>query len=118
MLGNKYFFHARNIFTGKEHYPCISAYTSKPLLSPVVTKKRYTLLSIDEEGFSQLLNEDNPTLIREDLRLNLEQSEGYYKDKITQRVFEIIDSCSKGENMECQVTVISALGHEMIQDPV
>lgn len=88
-----------DIFTGKK-YEDISP-TSHNMMSPIVTRKDFQLVDIDDEGFVTLMDDKNDT--RSDLRLDLEE------DEIHKKVKEEFD-----EGKDLLVTVLSAMSTEKI----
>ena len=78
--------------------------TSDNVDAPVVTKKEFTLLSIDDDGFMQLMNEIGE--IKEDLKI----SEDEWLKDVTDEARTILDEASK----ECLVTIVSAMGQEKL----
>ena len=88
-----------DIFTGKK-YEDISP-SSHNMMSPIVTRKDFQLLDIDEEGFITIMDDKNET--RSDLRLDMENDEVHQKTK------EEFD-----EGKDLLVTVLSALGKEKV----
>lgn len=84
-------------------YECTFS-TSDNVDAPVVTKKEYTLLSIDDEGFMQLMNEIGE--IKEDLKIPEDE---WLKD-VTDKARTILDEAAK----ECLVTIVSAMGQEKL----
>jgi translation initiation factor 5A len=91
-----------DIFTSSK-YECTFS-TSDNVDAPVVTKKEFTLLSIDDEGFMQLMNEMGE--IKEDLKIPEDE---WLKDA-TDKARTILDEASK----ECLVTIVSAMGQEKL----
>lgn len=90
---------AVDIFTGKK-YEDISP-SSHNMDQPVVTRKDFQLIDIDEEGFVTVMDDKNDT--RSDLRLDVDGEELHKKVK---EEFE--------EGKDLHVTVLSALGTEKI----
>lgn len=88
-----------DIFTGKK-YEDISP-SSHNMNSPVVTRKDYQLIDVDEEGFITIMDDKNDT--RSDIRMDLENNEVHKKVK------EDFD-----DDKDQIVTVLSAMGHEKI----
>ena len=72
--------------------------------APLVVRKEYTLINIDDEGFMSLMDESGT--MKEDLKL---PTEDWLKD-VTARCREVL---SAGEK-ECLVSVISATGMEKL----
>ena len=69
-------------------YECTFS-TSDNVDAPVVTKKEYTLLSIDDEGFMQLMNEIGE--IKEDLKIPEDE---WLKD-VTDKARTILDEAPR-----------------------
>lgn len=90
---------AVDIFTGKK-YEDISP-SSHNMDQPIVTRKDFQLIDIDEEGFVTVMDDKNDT--RSDLRLDVDGEELHKKVK---EEFE--------EGKDLHVTVLSALGTEKI----
>lgn len=90
---------AVDIFTGKK-LEDISP-TSHNMMSPIVTRKDYQLIDVDEEGFITTMDDKNDT--RSDLKLDLE------KDDLQKKVKEEFD-----EGKDLMVTVLSAMGKEKV----
>lgn len=88
-----------DIFTGKK-YEDISP-SSHNMMSPVVTRKDYQLVDIDEEGYVSLMDDKNE--MRSDLSIDPEGDEIHRKAK------EDFDS-----EKDLLLTVLSALGTEKI----
>ncbi|CAN8067783.1 unnamed protein product [Agarophyton chilense] len=88
-----------DIFSGRK-YEDISP-SSHNMMSPIVTRKDYQLLDIDEEGFVTLMDDKNET--RSDLRLDSTV------DEIHKKVQEDFDA-----GKDLFLTVLSALGKEKI----
>lgn len=91
-----------DIFTSNK-YECTFS-TGDNVDSPVVDRKEYTLLTIDDEGYMSLMKDDGE--IKEDLRLPEDE---WLKD-VTERVKEILAAGEK----ECIVTVVGAMGQEKL----
>lgn len=90
---------ATDIFTGKK-YEDISP-SSHNMDQPIVTRKDFQLIDIDEEGFVTVMDDKNET--RSDLRLDVDGDDVHKKVK---EEFE--------EGKDLHVTVLSALGTEKI----
>lgn len=88
-----------DIFTGRK-YEDISP-SSHNMMSPVVTRKDFQLIDMDEEGFVTLMDDKNDT--RSDLRLDVENDEIHKKAK------EDFD-----EGKDLLLTVLSALDKEKV----
>eukprot|EP00178_Gracilaria_changii_P001634 TRINITY_DN122_c0_g1_i2.p1 TRINITY_DN122_c0_g1~~TRINITY_DN122_c0_g1_i2.p1 ORF type:complete len:211 (-),score=46.83 TRINITY_DN122_c0_g1_i2:1991-2623(-) len=88
-----------DIFTGKK-YEDISP-SSHNMMSPIVTRKDYQLIDVDEEGFVTLMDDKHET--RSDLRLDVDGEEVHKKCK---------DDFDEGKDLI--VTVLSALGIEKV----
>lgn len=71
------------------------------MAQPIVNRKDYQLIDIDEEGYITMMDEKNNT--RSDLRLDVEGEEGHKKVK---------DEFEEGKDLV--VTVLSALGKEKV----
>ena len=93
-------FVAIDIFTGKKYEDIIpSTHTAHV---PVVTRKEYSLLNVDVEGFCSLLDEET-SATRDDIKLP-EVPEGFGR--------EIREAYDAGKGIV--VTVLSAMGQEQI----
>ncbi len=90
---------AVDIFTGKK-LEDISP-TSHNMQSPIVTRKDFQLLDIDEEGFITVMDDKHDT--REDLQIDPEN------DEVHKKVKEDFD-----EGKDLIVTVLSAMGKEKV----
>lgn len=90
---------ATDIFTGKK-YEDISP-SSHNMNQPIVSRKDFQLIDIDEEGFVTVMDDKNDT--RADLRLDVEGDEVHKKLK---------EEFEGGKDL--LVTVLSALGTEKI----
>lgn len=88
-----------DIFTGKK-YEDISP-SSHNMMSPVVTRKDFQLIDIDEEGYVTIMDDKNET--RSDLRLDFENDDIHKKAK---EDFE--------EGKDLLLTVLSALDTEKV----
>lgn len=88
-----------DIFTGKK-YEDISP-SSHNMDSPVVNRKDYQLIDIDNDGFITLMDDKHET--RSDLRLDVENDEAH------QKVKEDFD-----EGKDLVLTVLSALDIEKV----
>mmetsp|Transcript_1745 Transcript_1745/g.1753 ORF Transcript_1745/g.1753 Transcript_1745/m.1753 type:complete len:164 (-) Transcript_1745:80-571(-) len=93
-------FVAIDIFTNKKYEDIIPSTHNAHV--PVVTRKEYSLLSIDGEGFCSLLDEETSET-REDIKL---------PDVPDNFGREIREDYEAGKNLV--VTVLSAMGHEQI----
>lgn len=71
------------------------------MAQPIVNRKDYQLIDIDEEGYITVMDEKNTT--RSDLRLDVEGEEVHKKVK---------DEFEEGKDLI--VTVLSALGKEKV----
>jgi translation initiation factor 5A len=91
-----------DIFTSNK-YECTFS-TGDNVDSPVVDRKEYTLLTIDDEGYMSLLKDDGD--IKEDLKLPEDE---WLKD-VTDRIKDIMAAGEK----ECLVTVVAAMGQEKL----
>ena len=91
-----------DIFSSNK-YECTFS-TGDNVDSPIVERKEYTLLTIDDEGYMTLLKEDGD--IKEDLRLPEDE---WLKD-VTDRIKDIMAAGEK----ECLVVVVSAMGQEKL----
>lgn len=91
-----------DIFSSNK-YECTFS-TGDNVDSPVVDRKEYTLLTIDDEGYMSLLKDDGD--IKEDLKLPEDE---WLKD-VTDRIKDIMAAGEK----ECLVTVVSAMGQEKL----
>ena len=78
--------------------------TSDNVDTPVVNRKEYTLINIDDEGFMSLMD-DNGTM-KGDLKLPEDE---WLKD-VTNRAREILESGEK----ECFVTIVSAMDNQKL----
>lgn len=88
-----------DIFTGKK-YEDISP-SSHNMNQPVVTRKDFQLVDLDEEGYLTIMDDKNIT--RSDLRIEPETDEVHKKTK-----------ADFDEGKDLIVTVLSALGKEKI----
>lgn len=88
-----------DIFTSRK-YEDISP-TSHNMLQPIVTRKDYQLVDIDEDGYLTLMDEKNDT--RADLKIDEDSDESHKKLK------EDFD-----EGKDLLVTVLAAMGTEKI----
>ncbi|EME30974.1 translation initiation factor eIF-5A [Galdieria sulphuraria] len=88
-----------DIFTGKKYEEMCP--TSHNILQPVVNRKDYQLVDIEDDGFVVLMDENNET--RSDLKLDLESDDVHKKIK---QEFN--------EGKELLVTVLSAMKTEKI----
>lgn len=88
-----------DIFTGRK-YEDISP-SSHNMNQPIVTRKDFQLIDIDEEGFVTLMDDKNET--RSDLRLEVEIDEIHKKTK---------EEFENGKDL--YVTVLAALGTEKV----
>jgi translation initiation factor 5A len=88
-----------DIFTGRK-YEDISP-TSHNMLQPIVTRKDYQLVDIDEDGFVTMMDDKNDT--RSDLRIDPSSDETHKKLK------EDFD-----EGNDLLVTVLAAMSTEKI----
>jgi translation initiation factor 5A len=88
-----------DIFTGRK-YEDISP-TSHNMLQPIVTRKDYQLVDVDEEGFVTMMDDKNDT--RSDLRIDPNSDETHKKLK------EDFD-----EGKDLLVTVLAAMSTEKI----
>jgi translation initiation factor 5A len=88
-----------DIFTGRK-YEDISP-TSHNMLQPIVTRKDYQLVDIDEDGFVTMMDDKNDT--RSDLRIDPSSDETHKKLK------EDFD-----EGKDLLVTVLAAMSTEKI----
>lgn len=88
-----------DIFTGKK-YEDISP-SSHNMMSPIVSRKDYQLIDIDEENFVTLMDDKHET--RSDLRIDPENDDAHAK-------------CKAGfdDSKDLLVTVLSAMGTEKI----
>ena len=91
-----------DIFSSNK-YECTFS-TSENVDAPVVQKKEYTLVNIDDEGFMALMNESGE--MKEDLKMPEEE---WLKD-VTDKAREIVEAGQK----ECLVTIVSAMGNEKL----
>jgi translation initiation factor 5A len=91
-----------DIFTSGK-YECTFS-TSDSVDAPLVDRKEYSLINIDDENFCTLLTESGET--KEDLKTPEDE---WLKD-VKEKILEIFNA---GTN-ECLVTVIGALGNEKI----
>ncbi len=91
-----------DIFSSNK-YECTFS-TSENVDAPVVQKKEYTLVNIDDEGFMALMNELGE--MKEDLKIPEEE---WLKD-VTDKAREIVEAGQK----ECLVTIVSAMGKEKL----
>ena len=91
-----------DIFTSNK-YECTFS-TSDNVDAPVVNRKEYNLINIDDEGFMTLMDENGT--MKEDLKL---PDDEWLKD-VTTRCKQIFESGEK----ECLVTVVSAMEHEKL----
>lgn len=90
---------AVDIFTGKK-LEDISP-TSHNMMSPIVTRKDYQLLNVDDEGYITIMDDKNET--REDLRLDVDGND------VHSRVKKDFD-----EDKDLLVTVLAAMGIEKV----
>lgn len=88
-----------DIFTGRK-YEDISP-SSHNMNQPVVTRKDYQLIDIDEDGYVTLMDDKNET--RSDIRLDLDADENHKKCK------EDFD-----EGKDLLLTVLAAMGTEKV----
>jgi translation initiation factor 5A len=91
-----------DIFTSNK-YECTFS-TSENVDAPVLTKKEYQLIDIDDEGYLSLM-EDNGD-VKQDLKLPEDE---WLKD-VTDRAREILAEGKK----ECIVTIYSSMGNEKL----
>lgn len=96
-------FTAIDIFTNKKYEDIIPATHTAHI--PVVTRKDYDLIDIDEEGFMTLMDEEGET--KEDLKLP-EQPDNYARELT--KAFNDASEAGKG----IQVSVCCAMGHEQV----
>lgn len=89
-----------DIFTSNK-YECTFS-TGDNVDAPLVVKKEYTLLTVDDEGYMSLMNEAGD--MKEDVKLPTDE---WLKDEVT-KAKNILDAASK----ECLVTIVSAMGQE------
>jgi len=92
-------FVANNIFNNKKLEEMLGSTHATSM--PVVTRKEYTLMDINEEGYVTLLDDDGET--REDIKLP-DYPEDYCR--IIQKEFD--------DGKQLIVTVLKACGHEQI----
>lgn len=88
-----------DIFTGRK-YEDISP-SSHNMNSPVVTRKDFQLIDIDEEGFVTLMDDKNET--RSDIRLDVDNDETHKKSK---------EEFEQGKDLV--LTVLAAMGNEKV----
>lgn len=88
-----------DIFSGKKYEEMCP--TSHNILQPVVTRKDYQLVDIEDDGFVVLMDENNET--RSDLKLDLDN------DEVHKKIKQDFD-----EGKELLVTVLSAMKTEKI----
>ncbi len=91
-----------DIFTSNK-YECTFS-TSDNVDAPLVQRKEYTLINIDDENFMSLMDESGG--MKEDLKLPEDE---WLKD-VTDRCKEILEASQK----ECLVTIVSAMGNEKL----
>jgi len=96
-------FTAIDIFTNKKYEDIIPATHTAHI--PVVTRKDYDLIDIDEEGFMTLMDEEGET--KEDLKLP-EQPDNYARELT--KAFNDASESGKG----ISVSVCCAMGHEQV----
>jgi translation initiation factor 5A len=92
-------FTANNIFNNKKLEEMLGS--SHATATPVLTRKEYTLMDINEEGYVTLLDDDGDT--REDIKLP-DYPEDYCRT--IQKEFD--------DGKQLIVTVVKACGHEQI----
>lgn len=93
-----------DIFTSNK-YECTFS-TSENVDAPVLTRVEYTLINIDEDGYTTLMKADGST--KEDLKMPTDE---WLKD-VHDKIREIFDAATN----ECLVTVIASMGQEKIID--
>ena len=93
-----------DIFTSNK-YECTFS-TGENVDAPVLVRKEYSLINIDEDGFVSLMDPSGD--VKEDLKLPTDE---WLKD-VSDKIKEIFEA---GTN-ECIVTVISSMGQEKIID--
>ena len=91
-----------DIFTSNK-YECTFS-TGDNVDAPVVVRKEYTLINIDDEGFMSLMDETGT--MKEDLKVPEDE---WLKD-VTTKCREILESGQK----ECIVSIVSATGLEKL----
>ena len=91
-----------DIFTSNK-YECTFS-TGDNVDAPLVQRKEYTLISIDDEGFMTLM--DDSGSMKEDLKIPEDE---WLKD-VTTRCREILEASEK----ECIVSIVSATGMEKL----
>ena len=91
-----------DIFTSSK-YECTFS-TGDNVDAPVMQRKEYTLINIDDDGYASLMNDAGD--IKEDLKLPEEE---WLKD-VSDKIREIFQDGRK----ECLIAVISAMGQEKI----
>lgn len=87
-----------DIFTGKKYEDVCP--TSHNMMQPIVTRKDYQLVDIDDDGFVSVMDD------KSDMRSDLKLDEG---DELHQKV-----KADFGEGKELVVTVLAAMGREKI----
>lgn len=90
---------AQDIFTNRK-YEDVSPSTHT-VEQPVVTRKEYQLIDIDDDGFVTLMDDKNDT--RSDIRLDVDGDDTHKKLK---------DDFDEGKDLLC--TVLSAMGTEKV----
>ena len=88
-----------DIFTGKKYEDVCP--TSHNMMQPVVNRKDYQLINIDDENFVSLMDDKNDT--REDLRLDVDG------DEVHKKINEDFHN-----DKDLVLTVLSAMGTEKI----
>ena len=91
-----------DIFTSNK-YECTFS-TSDNVDAPLVVRKEYTLVNIDDEGYMSLMDESGN--MKEDIKIPEDE---WLKD-VTDKCKEILSA----SNRECLVSIVSAMGNEKL----
>ena len=91
-----------DIFSSSK-YECTFS-TGDNVDAPVMVRKEYTLINIEEDGYVSLMNDAGE--VKEDLKIPEDE---WLKD-VTDKIREIFNDGNK----ECLVAVVSAMGNEKI----
>lgn len=91
-----------DIFTSNK-YECTFS-TAENVDAPVVNRKEFTLLNIDDDGYMSLMDESGG--MKEDIKIPEDE---WLKD-VTDRCREILAAAQK----ECIVSIVSAMGNEKL----
>ena len=91
-----------DIFSSSK-YECTFS-TSDNVDAPLVVRKEYTLVNIDDEGYMSLMDESGN--MKEDIKIPEDE---WLKD-VTDKCKEILAA----SNRECMVSIVSAMGNEKL----